>query len=65
MVDIPDIDDVSAFPVTGEPGMTLTDWFAGQALAALIQANITRTQGSAALARNAYEIANAMMAERG
>jgi hypothetical protein len=55
-----------AFPVTGEldtvhePGMSLRDWLAGQALPALIRDGVhTNHIGTAA-----YEIADAMLAAR-
>jgi hypothetical protein len=51
--------------------MTLRDWFAGQALAILDQttaltiAKMDRTTPAAVLAKNAYAIADAMLAARG
>ena len=53
----------------GDPGMSLRDWFAGQALPGVIQtcnrdtmpANEARSEY---FARKAYEIADAMLAER-
>ncbi|MCY4587376.1 MAG: hypothetical protein OXB98_15165 [Bryobacterales bacterium] len=54
----------------GRPGdwkaseMTLRDWFAGQALAALIHATY-RSGYTAETAREAYQYAEAMMRERG
>ncbi len=69
-------DNPPAFPRTGEgfgnstydtPGMTLRDWFAGQALGAL-SAELKRSEeyGTAmrALASKAFVIADAMLAER-
>ena len=70
-----------AFPVpetpnysgTPDPGMTLRDWFAGQALAC-VQSCIDfqwgamqerRDEASAFTAKMAYEIADAMLKERG
>jgi len=56
--------DKAAFPTsTFEPGMTLRDWFAGQALigAAIEDA---RADGSKGLAAAAYRIADAMLTER-
>ncbi len=44
----------------GEAGMSLRDWFAGQALYALIKAGYTRQL----LATTAYEIADALIARR-
>jgi hypothetical protein len=53
----------TAFPVSGAesaaPGMSLRDWFAGQALASGIDKRIP-----AELAQACYYIADAMIAER-
>lgn len=68
----------AAFPIGGydgvefttrEPGMSLRDWFAGQALAAFgtwSPAPYNSTQEAADLvrAKRAYEIADAMLSER-
>lgn len=48
--------------VVKHPGMTLRDWFAGQAMAALITKSACRS--AAATAATAYEYADAMLAER-
>lgn len=59
-----------AFPQSGETfigqeGMTLRDWFAGQALAGLLSPEAYTSQGwTIAVARDAYEIADAMIAAR-
>jgi hypothetical protein len=64
-----------AFPVTESDrcyasyGMTLRDWFAGQALAGLIASESMSTEESAHLtapadARRAYAMADAMLAAR-
>lgn len=67
-----------AFPVTEEDssgqfrqfyGMTLRDWFAGQALAGILAANvpcpgITSEDVDAVMAREAYLSADAMLAAR-
>ncbi|XAI95163.1 hypothetical protein [Microcystis phage Mwe-JY13] len=48
-------------------GMTQRDWFAGQALAGLLAANATyggKTNNHAALARDCYATADAMLAAR-
>ena len=70
----------SAFPMTGEGfgddhyrtwqrGMTLRDWFAGQALAATIALSLdvvhTAPSPMPMAARLAYEAADAMLAARG
>lgn len=47
---------------TTVPGMTLRDWFAGQSLAALSATGEIYPHSE--LARTAYEIADAMLAER-
>ena len=54
-----------AFPSDrfGERGMSLRDWFAGQALAGLIACPNT-SGGEKDFARNAYKLADAMLAER-
>lgn len=60
-------DGGSAFPCEGgensglyaDPGMTLRDWFAGQALASFAQGDGAKTR-----AAFAYEIADAMIAQR-
>ena len=44
-----------------QPGMTLRDWFAGQALTA---ATMYQTMTPEDLAHDAYRIADAMLAER-
>lgn len=45
-------------------GMTLRDYFASQALMGLIANVETANQASATLARDAYHLASAMIAER-
>ena len=50
-----------------EPGMSLRDWFAGQAMSGLLAANATyagSTGNHPALAKDAYTTADAMLAER-
>jgi hypothetical protein len=67
--------DAPAFPTTeahgfnsGEPGMTLRDYFAGQALAGLL-ADVPKTMYGTGWMRNvavaSYEIADAALAARG
>ena len=49
----------------GFPGMTLRDWFAGQAMAAIVQADGAQYFGSfSSHAAAAYAQADAMLAER-
>jgi len=48
-----------------DPGMTLRDYFAGQSLAAGIQWTlVNETGGASEIASIAYEIADAMLAQR-
>lgn len=47
-----------------EPGMTLRDWFAGQALAGWVS-DPELTQTYPEVARGCYEFADAMIIERG
>ena len=62
--------DTSAFPhehqyTRGQQGMTLRDWFAGQALVGLLagrRADVTFTNEDAA--HSAYRVAQAMLVER-
>jgi hypothetical protein len=56
--------DKAAFPTaTYEPGMTLRDWFAGQALAGLL-ADSDMASTPTGFAEGAYQYADAMLAER-
>lgn len=50
-------------PVDGYEGMTLLDWFAGQALAGML-ADPTRDTGTEECAKWAYEFAVAMLHAR-
>ena len=50
-----------AFPKGRNDGMTLRDWFAGQALASM---KMYPTYTPDYIARNAYDIADAMLRER-
>lgn len=80
-----DKDGGQAFPVSlfpgpmgdlhaGEPGMTLRDWFAGQALAGLMangfamqsayEENVAPSIFGAELVRLSYQAADTMLAER-
>lgn len=72
-----DIDNPAAFPCTGEGfnsphytqhGMTLRDWFAGQALAAIAgektPGSVSAEDFAEGAARASYLIADAMLAER-
>ena len=45
------------------PGMTLRDWFAGQALTGLLAADL-KGDGAFGPVKDAYEIADAMLRER-
>lgn len=71
------MDNPSAFPLPdermldgsgireGSPGMTLRDWFAGQALAGIIGAgNLKSSATNEVIACAAYSVADAMLAER-
>jgi hypothetical protein len=66
-------DGGAAFPLNlGEPaqdmfvnsGMSLRDWFAGQALSGLIAAGAQDFEKGAMIAREAYIAADAMLTER-
>lgn len=76
-----DKDGGQAFPVSlfpgpmgdlhaGEPGMTLRDWFAGQAAASIIGEIIaggnfsTSKEDASVVAKSAYLLSDAMLAER-
>ena len=54
----------TSFWPPGHPGMTLRDWFAGQALAGLIASNMGRIDDGESYARLAGLHADAMIAER-
>lgn len=59
--------DKDGYVVGGHPGMTLRDWFAGQALAGMATGRDWSTRGDAdmsMLAEQAYIIADAMLAAR-
>jgi hypothetical protein len=49
--------------VPKDPGMTLRDWFAGQALQGLLAS--TKTSDGLAIAKDAYILADAMLRARG
>ena len=60
--------DESAFPNSADPndpapGMTLRDWFAGQALQGLI-VNPATVSPTVPISVRAYELADALLAER-
>lgn len=51
--------------IHGRPGMTLRDWFAGQALIAAIEDGFDMSaSGSSETARKCYAIADAMLVAR-
>jgi hypothetical protein len=59
-------DGGQAFPSSEYHGMTLRDWFAGQALAGLFaDAPLNPDVLWSDVSRAAYEVADAMIAERG
>jgi hypothetical protein len=47
-----------------DPGMSLRDWFAGQALAGLISVQKVEHISADSLAKSAYNVADGMLAER-
>lgn len=55
--------DAGGIAIAAYPGMSLRDWFAGQALAGLLAADPEKTTWSGD-AENAYRAADAMLAER-
>lgn len=61
------LDGGTAFPEpmsSANPGMSLRDWFAGQALKALPQLTTNHPQAIEAFVADAYIIADAMLKER-
>lgn len=46
-----------------EPGMTLRDYFAGQALIGLLTSPLRTTTNRATIARESYTLADALLAE--
>lgn len=57
-----------AFPTNGEdwqPGMTLRDWFAGQALVGLLAGSPDADCGPSGYANDAYSMADAMLKMKG
>ena len=55
--------DVNDYTGDGSPGMSLRDYFAGQALAGML-ADSTRQGSLGNYAEDAYKFADAMLAER-
>lgn len=53
-----------AFPSQSAPGMTLRDWFAGQALAGICADPASASSGAGELARASYNLADAMLRAR-
>lgn len=47
------------------PGMSLQDWFAGQALIGIVAGSAVFGDDKGAQAREAYDYADALLAERG
>lgn len=68
------LNEYGSVAVFTERGMSLRDWFAGQAVAAILangdisaiasRLNVSRADFHASVTRTAYEIADAMLAER-
>ena len=54
----------AGFAATGHPGMSLRDWFAGQALAAIPHIGCGCDLKNEEFAKAAYQIADAMLAAR-
>ena len=54
------------FTLNMHPGMSLRDWFAGQALPSLLAAaiNSEAQPGKAKIARDCYDVADAILAAR-
>ncbi len=59
-------DGGAAFPaeITGDPGMSLRDWFAGMALQGIMAHGTNNVKYPAADAIRAFELADAMIARR-
>lgn len=55
-------DDRQAFPDTHAPGMTLRQWYAGQALAGLMAGPASADMEPIALSRAAVAVADALLA---
>jgi hypothetical protein len=55
----------SGLSINMHPGMSLRDWFAGQALAGLTNGARGTGWRKSELAKNAFEFADAMLAARG
>lgn len=49
---------------SGDDGMTLRDWFAGQALTAIVEAARNQKEPAKIIAIAAYEVADAMIVAR-
>ena len=60
----PFVPQSSGFTLNMHPGMSLRDWFAGQAMAALFARDDTFAYGRAEIAELAYQQADAMLAAR-
>ncbi len=65
-------DGGSAFPIVEpvdvsfsvSPGMSLRDWFAGMAMQGILREDVEQDLPDVVMARAAYSIADAMIAER-
>jgi len=61
----PDHIDTAHFEIEDFPGMSLRDWFAGQALSGLIgKYNLKAPGDQDTVSKMAYELADAMLTER-
>lgn len=55
----------AGFAATGHPGMSLRDWFAGQALAGILTSDEKSEMGISDVVESSFEIADAMLERRG
>jgi len=67
-----DDDQGKDYPQYADSGMTLRDWFAGQAIGSMVRASFERVKmglppvanAAQGIAENCYELADAMLTER-